>query len=195
MKRFGILLVLLILTLMGSACTPHGVVFHSFEFNALEDSPDVEVLNYRYGNGLITRTPDWQLEKGIVQKRETVTGPMLRGDFLYVKWRIKATGKVYEDTVDLKKRLPAKIEDHTIYFVIRGDQLSVYLISPKRKDGCPRDYSDKARKCIERAMAANHGAVVGCPPDVWKAVSDAPPGEKVFFKYCIYPIKTIYPDK
>ena len=65
---------------------------------------------------------------------------MLRGDFLYVKWRIKSTGMVYEDTVDLRNRLPADIKDHRVTFIIRGPQLYVYLIPPegrKRAKGKP----------------------------------------------------------
>lgn len=56
---------------------------------------------------------------------------MLRGDFLHVKWRVEATGKVYEDTVDLKVVLPRNIEKHRIHFVVKGQQLFVYLITPE----------------------------------------------------------------
>lgn len=56
---------------------------------------------------------------------------MLRGDFLYVKWRNERTGQVYEDTVDLRQRLPADIAKHRIHFIIKGPQLYVYLISPE----------------------------------------------------------------
>jgi len=60
-------------------------------------------------------------------------GPIQRGDFLYVKWREKSTGSIYEDTVDLRQRLPADIKDHRIHFMIRGPQLYVFLISPQRR--------------------------------------------------------------
>ena len=52
---------------------------------------------------------------------------------MYVKWRIKSTGQIHEDTVDLRSRLPRDIKDHRIYFVIKGEQLYVYLISPQRR--------------------------------------------------------------
>jgi len=58
---------------------------------------------------------------------------MLRGDFLYVKWRNKGTGQVYEDNVDLRQRLPANIVDHRIHFIIKGSKLYVYLISMKER--------------------------------------------------------------
>jgi hypothetical protein len=59
------------------------------------------------------------------------SGDLPRGDFLYVKWRIRSTGQVYEDRVDLTHRLPADIADHRITFFMKGPQLYVYLISPK----------------------------------------------------------------
>lgn len=55
---------------------------------------------------------------------------MILGDTLYVKWRVKATNEVIEDTVDLKSRLPRDMTDHRVYFVIGGRQLNVYLVSP-----------------------------------------------------------------
>jgi len=110
------------------------VVRHSFEFDALSDSPDVEVLNYRYGNSKLpgVAPADWALARGQIGQGTGVSGPMLVGDYLYVKWRIKATGVVYEQTIDLRHRLPRNIENHKIYFVIKGDRLVIYLISPER---------------------------------------------------------------
>jgi len=53
------------------------------------------------------------------------------GDFLFVKWRIKSTGEVVEDRVDLRQRLPKDMTDHGLTFVIEGNQLYVYVITPK----------------------------------------------------------------
>lgn len=58
---------------------------------------------------------------------------MLRGEFLYVKWRLKSTGQIYEDNVDLRQRLPTDIKDHRIHFAINGTQLYIYLIAPERR--------------------------------------------------------------
>ena len=61
---------------------------------------------------------------------------MLRGDDLFVKWRDKLSGKVFEKTIDLRTRLPADIYDHKILFVIggpRNSELFVYLVSPERR--------------------------------------------------------------
>ena len=54
---------------------------------------------------------------------------MLRPDELFVKWRLRSSGEVFQDTVDLRKRLPADITNQTIYFVVNGRQLYVFLIS------------------------------------------------------------------
>jgi len=55
---------------------------------------------------------------------------MVPADFLYVKWRDKTTDQVYEDRVDLTKRLPPFEEMHgqTVYFLVEDNQLYVYLI-------------------------------------------------------------------
>ena len=58
---------------------------------------------------------------------------MLRGDELYVKWRIKSTGSVLEDTVDLRSRLPESIKGCEIYFIVKSAQLFVYLITQERR--------------------------------------------------------------
>jgi len=51
-------------------------------------------------------------------------------DFLYVKWRDKTTGQVYEDRVDLRNRLPSfrEMYEQTVYFLVEDNQLYVYLI-------------------------------------------------------------------
>lgn len=98
---------------------------------------------------------------------------MLRGDFLYVKWRLKQTGEVYEDTVDLKSRLPADITDHRIHFVIRGPQLYVYLISPERLNPNPCPSQEALRKLAKTEA----------------------PGDRIFRMYCNLKITTLYPDQ
>ncbi len=126
------------------------VVDHSFEFNASWDSPDVEVLDYRYGDSKLpgAAPPNWALESGRIRQQTGVSGPMLVGDFLYVKWRIKATGEIHQETINLRQQLSRNIENHKIYFVIKGDQIFVYLISPEHiEPGSPlnnlRKYRDR----------------------------------------------------
>jgi hypothetical protein len=108
---------------------------HAFSFDSLVDSPEVEILDYRYGKSrlLAASAQVEDLERGRVRQYASINGPMLRGDSLYVKWRIRSTGQWYEDTVDLASRLPVEITDHRIHFVVKERQLYVYLISPERR--------------------------------------------------------------
>lgn len=151
------------------------VVDHAFRFDARWDSPDAEVLDFRYGDSKLpgVRPPEWALKEGSIGQATGVNGPMLIGDSLYVKWRIKSTGEVYQDTVNLRSRLPADIKDHTIYFIIKGAQLYVYLISPDKLNPNP------------------------CPPhDVLLRLSKSDnPDDRILFMYCYRKISKIYPDQ
>lgn len=122
---------------------------HSFVFDAINDSPDAEVIDYRYGNSKqpSASAPEWQKAANKVRQGVGINGAMLRGDTLYVKWKIKASGEIHEDTANLKACLPQDISEHIIYFKINGSRLDVYLISPqKRAESDPpgplRMYSD-----------------------------------------------------
>lgn len=55
-----------------------------------------------------------------------------RGDYLYFKWRVIATGEVFEDRVDLSSRLPQDMNDRRLYIAIFGSQLHVYLFPPRK---------------------------------------------------------------
>lgn len=123
---------LLVLALTLVACAATGVsTFHTFTFDAFRDSRDVEVVQYRYGNdgGFNTRTTQADLGAGTTRQAANTTGEMIVGKDLYVKWRIKSTGQVLENTVDLQSRLPFTIKNHDLRFIIEGTQLYVYLIS------------------------------------------------------------------
>ncbi len=111
------------------------MVNHHFSFDALEDSPDIEVLDYQYGNGrqFGTHAEKERVALGQVFSGWNTYGAMPRGEFLSVKWRIKQSGQVYEDRVDLTHRLPADIAEFRIHFVIKGSQLYIYLISPDKR--------------------------------------------------------------
>jgi len=126
------------------------MVNHSFSFDARHDSPDVDVLDYQYGDGTQFGT---HADKERVLLREDfpsddISGVMPRGDTLYVKWRDKNTHRVYQDKVDLRNRLPQDITNLRIHFLIKGSQLYVYLIYPGLKDasvpkGPVRRYQDQ----------------------------------------------------
>jgi hypothetical protein len=112
-----------------SCATAGGVAHYSVEFDALRDSPEVEILNYQYGDQQKTFfSPERErIKLGQIFKSGNLTGFLPRGDFLYVKWRIKSTGEVLEDRVDLRNRLPESLEDLRIHFVCHGRQLYVFV--------------------------------------------------------------------
>ena len=111
---------------------------HTFSFDTYHDSPDAEVLDYQYSNSrhVGIRPERERIAMGEAFGETGIAGSILRGDFLYVKWRIKKPGSLteylgpYEDKVDLRSRLPEDITNLTVHFVIRGPQLYVYLIWP-----------------------------------------------------------------
>jgi len=115
------------------------MVKHSFSFDTFVDSPDAEVLDYQYGSSgqFGTHANKEAVQLGRKFGQWNTTGVMPRGEFLYVKWRLKPSGQVYEDKVDLTTRLPADITNHRIHFVIKGAQLYVYLISPETEKRPP----------------------------------------------------------
>ncbi len=100
------------------------LVNHAFAFRADLDSPDIEIMAYSYGK----RSSDLDIKDyGRSNQNNSIRGDMVVGDSLYVKWRIKATNEVFEDTVDLLSRLPKNMTDQRLYFVVQGKQLLVFL--------------------------------------------------------------------
>lgn len=120
---------------VGACAAGPEVVDHSFQFDATRDSPGIIVLDYRYGDSKIpgARSDEDYIRAGKPLQGTNITGAMRRGDSLWVKWKVLADDKIYEDTVDLKSRLPRSIAEHIIYFKVEGPQMYVYLISPERR--------------------------------------------------------------
>lgn len=110
------------------------LVFHTFTFDALADSPGVEILDHRYGDSKFpgASNPEHMLRLGKALQRTGITGEMRRPDSLYVKWKVLAEDRIYEDTVDLRDRLPRSFANCTVYFKVQGPQLYVFLIYPER---------------------------------------------------------------
>ena len=138
-KLRATLLPILVSALVACAAGPV-LVYHSFAFDAVADSPDAEVLDYAYGesNAPGARMPDWIKREVGVSAGTNTNGPMPVGDRLYVKWRLRSSGEVMEDTVDLKNRLPQDMSMRTVYFVVAQRQLHVYVVSPEpRPPGYP----------------------------------------------------------
>jgi hypothetical protein len=128
---------------------------HTFSFGGFKENQGIEILDWRYGHSVTTRAPAWALKAGHVS-RGGAFYILTIGDSLYVKWRVTSTGAVFEDTVDLKSRLPQRMEDKIIHFVINGSQLYVYLIEgndpskfhAKAAPACPAFQYDMF-KCTE----------------------------------------------
>ena len=116
--------------LAGCASTPE-VVSHGFGFDFIDDSPDAVLIDYRYGTSYYGGSERASL--GRVGQGRRIFGEIRRGDDLYVKWRLKDTGEVLEETVDLRTRLPQDIRGSEIYFMVRRSQLYVYLITFQRR--------------------------------------------------------------
>ena len=143
-------MMLLMGNLISACATGPEIVDHTFEFNALRDSPEVRILDFRYGTTKFpgARNPDYLIKEGRSFQQTAITGPMKRPDSLYVKWKTLSDGKIYEETVDLRKRLPRDFTDSTVYFLIKGQRLYVYLISDSRRAADvplngPRKYRDR----------------------------------------------------
>lgn len=121
------LIICLALLFTGCASGPK-VVDHAFGFDARVDSPNMLVLDFRYGEFAQNRN----MFRGELPTPQNTNnnGPMPLGDTLYVKWRNKLTAQEFEDTVNLKPLLPLSMERKRIYFVVQGPQLYIYLIDP-----------------------------------------------------------------
>lgn len=127
-------LVLGLLVMVAGCATGPKVVSHSFNYDGVNDkwADKVDLLAYSYGDQyqkLIRKAA----EGSTVGAQGIVNGPIPVGEFLYVKWRLKATGEVLEQRVELRDRLPLDMTDHELTFLIDGRQLYVYVVTPRRK--------------------------------------------------------------
>jgi len=61
-------------------------------------------------------------------KQDNVTITIPQMEFLYVKWRIVASGEIFEERVDLTTSLPKEPKELYLHFIIRDSQLYVFLI-------------------------------------------------------------------
>lgn len=108
------------------------ITTHGFGFGDVNgyENKGILILDYRYGNNKMipSRPADWQLKEGKIPQRTGMNTFDSPADFLYVKWRVLATGKEYEDTVNLKTLLPEDMHRKIIHFIIEGEKLNVYVI-------------------------------------------------------------------
>jgi len=109
------------------------LVWHEFSFDGWYDNKwaeKVDLLAYSYGDQYRMVRDEVKPPKERLGQSAGVNGPMPVGEFLYVKWRIKTTGEVLEDRVDLRPLLPKDMTDYVLTFVPDERQLYVYLVTP-----------------------------------------------------------------
>lgn len=127
LAAFGLVLALVACATGGAKRVPH-----AFNFEGWNDgwAKQAELLAFSYGDQYAPTRAVSRDGKGIGYS-DGVNGPMPVGEFLYVKWRLKASGEVLEQRVDLRDRLPRDMTDHELTFVIDGRQLYVYVVTPQ----------------------------------------------------------------
>jgi hypothetical protein len=116
------------------------LVVHAFNFDGRHDgwADQVDLLAFSYGDQYrmtqnSVERPRSEVFRGrsSLPAAEGVNGLMPIGEFLSVKWRLKASGEVVEERVDLRDRLPRDMTNHQLTFVIDGRQLYVYVVTPR----------------------------------------------------------------
>ena len=127
---------LLLVAAMSACATKPALVWHKFSFDGWFDgwAESADLLEYSYGDQYRIVQDKVPPERLRLRPQAGVNGPMPVGDFLYVKWRLKDTGEVLEDRVELRGVLPKDMFEHGLTFVIDGSQLYVYVMTPKARD-------------------------------------------------------------
>ena len=124
-----LLALFLVAWLVGCATGPQKVM-QSFSCDMWKDgwATQATLLDYSYGDQVPMLREKARGETGLGCSGG-VWMPMPIAEFLYVKWRLEATGEVIEERVDLRGRLPQNMRDQEVTFVIDGRQLYVYLVT------------------------------------------------------------------
>lgn len=145
-----------------SASSSQKLVAHAFGISGWYDDPawakQVDLLAYSYGDKYPMVIRSVKYGEQTLGYSGGVNGSMPVGEFLYVKWRVKATGEEIEDKVDLRNRLPANMFEHKITFVIDGKQLYVYLVTPtaKKTDSPPTLKTSDSRFLVTYEIYPNN---------------------------------------
>ena len=115
-------------------CYDNKIFYQWFSFD-MSENPEIELRDYFYGteNCPALYNPPYLKERGECLQIHGEFGPNRRAEKLYVRWRIKSTGQEYEDTVDLRNRLPKDMTNQRIHFSVKSSQLYVYLVTPERR--------------------------------------------------------------
>lgn len=135
-KRFWLVAVLAIAMLLGACASGPQLVWHKFAFDGWSDgwAKQVDLLEYSYGDQYHMVRDKVREGTESLGYGANINGPMPIGEFLYVKWRIKGTGEVRGERVDLRDKLPSNMFQHGLTFVIEDKQLYVYLVATAVRD-------------------------------------------------------------
>ncbi|MGM9425970.1 hypothetical protein [Hydrogenophaga sp. MI9] len=122
------------LVLMTACATGPKLVSHSFNYDGFNDkwADKIDLLAYSYGDQY-QKVRDKAAPGEKLGAQGIVNGAIPVGEFLFVQWRIKATGEVLEQRVELRDRLPRDMTNHELTFLMDGRQLYVYVVTPRRK--------------------------------------------------------------
>ncbi|MBL0420471.1 hypothetical protein JI739_08965 [Ramlibacter sp. AW1] len=120
----------LLLVALAACATRPRLVVHGLTYDGWRDRwhPQATLLEYAYGDSYLMTSQ--KIERGLLPA-SAVFGAMPFGEFLYVRWRLKATGETFHVRVDLRNRLPADLLRHELTFVIDGSQLYVFVVTPE----------------------------------------------------------------
>ena len=114
------------------------MVKYSLDFGSsgIPENPGIEILDFKYGssNKVGTVSSPKRPDTGRIDQAGGVYGLMPAGDILYVKWRVISSGKIFEDTVNLKDRVPYDMEHKIVHFAVKDSQLIVYVIEGNSKN-------------------------------------------------------------
>lgn len=140
------------------------------------DSPDFTFLDFRYFlNGKQIAGDSRSFAKKVESRGYSGPGEESTrvGDTVYVKWLHKPTGAVYENTIDLRGRLPAPVKTGgALYFVLAHETVHVYLAEPSPSpEQRPRfSYGCKALHAASKAHPSpdNSAQALYCARTVWK---------------------------
>lgn len=119
----------LLLSMFLGGCAASHTVRHAFGFDMIDENPQVEVIDWKYGQS--KNYGAHPLSDQRATKRVNVMGEFLYPTSLYVKWRNTVTNSIHEESVDFKDILPKNLTDHRVHFSVKDDRLYVYLITPE----------------------------------------------------------------
>ena len=131
--RFPLAIFALAITSLAGCVTTAPKVLHSYSFALFADGQNIELLDYRFGleSDLALRAAQWQVDEGRVPNQSGVSGYMKVVDRVYVKWKRKPEGTIYEKTVIFGEQLPKDMTRHRIHFGFKNRELVVYLVTPQ----------------------------------------------------------------